>query len=150
MDMLNYELSETMHKFRNLFQSMPFENLSHGEFFLLNVLKSNSESECIGVMKLAEDMGISGPAVSRTLGNLEKRGLINRNIDTENRRNIIVSISDDGEKVLKQAHRAVELFMENVIEQMGEENVREMSRLMKTMCETIETKTKGREDIAND
>lgn len=144
IDSADYSFPESMHRFKKLFKSIPLPELSHGEFMLLSALKIQGENGCMNVSKLAEHMGVSSPSVSRTLGNLEKRQLVERNIDPDNRRSISVKITESGENALEKAHEYLCGFMKSVIDEMGDGNINELIRLMKLMSEIMERKlTKG-------
>lgn len=140
MDSADYNFPESMHKFKKLFKSIPLPELSHGEFMLLGVLKFQGKNGCMNVSKLAEHMGVSSPSASRTLGNLEKKQFVERSIDPDNRRSISVQLTEKGDEALENAHKYLCSFMNSVTSEMGEENISELTRLMKLMSEIMERK----------
>lgn len=140
IDSADYSFPESMHRFKKLFKSIPLPELSHGEFMLLGALKIQGENGCMNVSKLAERMCVSSPSVSRTLGNLEKKQFVERSIDPDNRRSISVRLTKKGDKALENAHNYLCEFMNSVTSEMGEENISELTRLMKLMSEIMERK----------
>lgn len=55
------------------------------------------------VTELAESVGIDAPAASVAVSQLERDGLVARDVDPDNRRRKIVSVTDDGRRALDLA-----------------------------------------------
>ena len=75
-------------------------NRAHkGELFVLQFL-AKSKTEALP-SELSSALHASTARISALLGSLEKKGQIRRDIDTRNRRNILVTITDAGRKRVK-------------------------------------------------
>lgn len=55
---------------------------------------------------LAAELGVLAPTLTRQLGKLEARGLISRQVDTEDRRRIVVTLTSAGRRILA-GHRVL-------------------------------------------
>lgn len=121
--------------------------MSRGEFFLLcRVQKGKEEPGVIRGTTLARETGLKMPAISRTLGALEKKGWIERETDTRDRRNIWIRLTEEGRQQLEAEQERILFFMKQVLGQMGEEDVRVMIGLCHKMADIIEEKLRSEEE----
>ena len=78
---------------------------------------------------------VSKAAVSQMLGGLENRGFITRETDPENRRTILVKLTEEGRDVIERFERRFDSNIGMVIENLGEKDTREMIRLIYRLAE---------------
>ena len=71
---------------------------------------------------LADTLNLSTARIAAVLGNLEKRGLISRTMDPDDRRRINVSLTESGKKVAKAEKQEMRNKIVRVFELMGEED----------------------------
>ena len=150
MESIQYNLAESMHKFKKLFGSIPVPGLSRGEFFLLMTVSGKNKCGCMGVSKIADNMDVPMPSVSRTLKSLEKRGLIKRETDSENRRNVMVSITDSGLEALDVADKYLRGFMDEVVKELNPGDAEEITRILNDLYVIFEKKLKNGGNQAHD
>lgn len=86
--------------------------LCASDFEVLDVLAGDpADGGCtFRVQELADRVHLSQSALSRLVARLEKEGLVDRGICSEDRRGVYVGITDDGRRRYEQArpgHRAV-------------------------------------------
>jgi len=98
-----------------------------GESFVLHVL---SKKEEMLPSELSLALGSSAARISAVLGALEKKGLVTRKIDSLNRRNILVSITEDGRMRVQEETLKWRKILETVFLKMGEQDTFEYLRLM--------------------
>lgn len=119
-----------------------------GEFFCLGAIQNEMEEHPaqggVYVWKLAEHMRVHPPAASRLLRELEERGLIERSIDTADRRNIKVRLTPAGEETWARAEQGIDAFSRRVISRMGEENMEQLIGLCERLCDVIEEEQHSR------
>ncbi|MFR4351942.1 MAG: MarR family winged helix-turn-helix transcriptional regulator [Roseburia sp.] len=82
--------------------------------------------EAVTVSQLAEKMRAKMSAVSRTLKSLEDAGYIERKVNTSDRRNTYVVLTDRGERECGEIERTMREFSGAVIAQMTEEDMRRL------------------------
>ena len=121
----------TVHKFR--------ENIRHIEREL-NI--QNSSNCCAGVTlaqchtllelfyhksinlsELSEKLYLDKSTVSRTIDNLVNNGMVDRSIPKENRRKIILSLTEKGTGICKQINRDSDTFFRTIIESLPPEDL---------------------------
>jgi len=69
----------------------------------LMTLKVAAEREAVSVGTLAKAIHLSGPTLTGILDRLERRGLIHRDRDAQDRRSLVVTVTQAGREVLASA-----------------------------------------------
>ncbi len=131
-----------VHTFRKFHSNLPVpSNLPPGEFFTLmrieKSLKKSVDDDRVNVSCIHHGNGMSMPALSQMLGSLEKKGLIARAVDPDDRRKVSLTLTAPGVSLMTEAKREVDAAVERFIEQFGEEDFKELCRLCEKMNETI-------------
>ena len=102
---------QAMDRMRRIQISQIYPQLSAGEEHLLSVVITRDEG--ITVSALAEEMHMPMSAVSRMMRSMEERNLIERRIQPQDRRSIIVTVTEEGRKSCEELHaRLHRFFME--------------------------------------
>lgn len=139
---IKIELAVMMGKGRKIDKIFLSQGLTRLELFamqqILEATKENKENKGIYVSALANKMGILLSSASRTLKSLEKQGLITRQIDPSNRRNVCVIPTEKGERVKKQCLEEVNLLMDRVATAMGKEEMDQLMVLWKRFVDQVE------------
>lgn len=78
---------------------------------------------------LAETLNLSTARIAAVLGNLEKRGLISRTMDPDDRRRINVSLTESGKKAAKAEMQDMCNRIIRAFELMGEEDTKKYLEL---------------------
>lgn len=101
------------------------------ELVALGRIANNREgsAENIYADDLQGSLFVSKPAISQMLKSLEARELIRREIDPNNRRKLIVTLTDQGRVLLDDAMERTREYLSRVIESFGVEKTREMIAL---------------------
>lgn len=135
---LKEQLIASMHRFKKVGKGFPQGiGLNMGEFFVMD--RFSREIPCssteISATELHDHPQFTKPAVSQILNSLEKKGYVHRKIDTNDRRKIVVTLTDAGEKALRQAKAYVHDQMDQTITLFGEENTRQLIFLVNRLTE---------------
>jgi DNA-binding MarR family transcriptional regulator len=104
-----------------------------GEGFILKYLASRTSATL--PTELSEALHSSTARISSILGTLEKKGLIVREIDRDNRRNILVTLTDKGREQAALLEREMKNRMAQVLAELGEADTRELVRLIRRVSE---------------
>ena len=120
------ELMELMVKNRHGAFSK-IEKSSKGATIVIKVLARLGEPT--NPKYLAETLNLSTARIAAVLGNLEKRGLIIRTMDPDDRRRINVSLTESGKKVAKVEKQEMRNKIIRVFELMGEEDTKKYLEL---------------------
>ncbi|MDR3225296.1 MAG: MarR family winged helix-turn-helix transcriptional regulator [Clostridiales Family XIII bacterium] len=90
------------------------------------------------VSEIHENLFITKSAVSQTLGVLEKKGYIAREIDKKDRRKIAVTLTAEGEAELKKSMSAAEQVLETLVSRFGESDTKKLIELFERFADTAE------------
>ena len=114
--------------------------LSFTEFITLTGLhKSQIDGgKRISVADIHNQLHISKPAVSQMLGALQRRGLILREIDHQDRRKISITLTPEGDAALRRMLTTHDEKLGLIIERFGEENLRSLSDLLGRLADVFE------------
>lgn len=101
--------------------------VSRGEIFVLKILLFNNGTST--PTEISEAMKSTKGRISAILNSLEKKGFIGREIDKDNRRNIIVTISDSGRDYVMKELRECYRIVAHVFEELGEKDSKKFVEL---------------------
>ena len=104
-----------------------------GELFILRFL--SNKNVAVLPSEISDAMHSSNARISAALGSLEKKGQIHREIDTTNRRNILVTITEEGRERIRLNMEKMRERMVCVLTEMGEHDAAEFVRLIKSFFE---------------
>lgn len=84
----------------------------------------------IKVSEISKRMHVTSPTVTQLIKGLEANGLIERNIDPEDRRSVGIKLTEKGEMITQQAAAAFEESVDGLIEYLGEEQSNQLAELL--------------------
>lgn len=134
------ELMTTTKRIHRLNIDFLLEDISQSEFIALHAIEKHTDKygKQPTVSTLAKHLHISTPAISRTLGTLESKELILRQVDETCRRNTIVTLTEKGKAQSAAICQKMNAFMDRIFSRMGEEHVEELIQLMQEMASIME------------
>lgn len=148
---------EFMHTLRRLGRAHMgnlFQGVTRSEFSVLMSLErygERHEGEGIRASVLAELVEASPQALSRTLKGLERKGYIVRHPDPRDRRNASICLTEEARGVMEAGKKRMKDLFCQVVEAMGEEEIRELMVRMDRLTEVIrqiDRQTPAREEAA--
>ena len=90
------------------------------------------------VAEIAARMGVSVPAVSRTLRSLQERSLIERRVDEDDRRSVRVTITEEGREQLRDNMTRVVAALNRILSVFTEDEMRTIAELYSKFASTTE------------
>lgn len=129
---------ERLHRIMHKHKNGPFaemEGMFKGEMMALNLLHVRG---VLTPSELAQGTCSSTARVATILGGLEQKGQIAREIDRQDRRKILVTITDGGRSRVEQMRRQMELVGCEVFQEMGEGDTGEFLRLLDRFLNLID------------
>lgn len=113
---------------------------SHSEMTLLYFALDRfaERGEHITAAQAAKVLGVSAPSVSRTLKNLEEKGLIERDFDKKDRRSVRIIVTETGECRVNDMINHVFRIMDKVLCDFTEEELSAMSKFHEKLVRSIE------------
>jgi DNA-binding MarR family transcriptional regulator len=91
------------------------------QFMVLGLVEQSSEGEPYTVSSLASKLGLDPATVVRTIDSLEKRGLVERRRDKQDRRQVFIVFTEAGRARLMEAHRRFFERIKAVFQAMSED-----------------------------
>lgn len=139
---LAHEFMEIMYQMRRRKPQKQLNDSLHGEQFVLFFISEHGGS--VIPSEISNEMGISSARIAAALNSLEKKNLITRRIDINDRRRIIVELTDAGDEQAKQHYQKIMNVATKMLEHLGDHDAEELIRIMKKlvkedplkMCET--------------
>lgn len=117
-------LLEAFTQFRRLnWKQSPFEGVTSSEMMMLfSIWRMLKESPAgVKVSEISGILKVAPPTVTQQLNSLEANNLISRQIDSDDRRVIRVTITKDGVVILTKAHHEFLSALTGLVEHLGEE-----------------------------
>ena len=94
--------------------------------------------EGITMRRIADVSHMTMSAVSKKISILEKKGLVTRRNSETDRRNVYITLTEQGKMICKQEKERKHAWMEKVVERMGEEDMLQMITLSNRMFDIME------------
>jgi DNA-binding MarR family transcriptional regulator len=107
------------------------------ELIIMKEIVNNTtmSNENVEISDLKKYLSLSKGAISQSLSSLEKKGYINRKENENNRRSIIVTLTDNGRKIMKDHYSQFTDKIEKIVERLGEDNVKQLIKIVNKMTE---------------
>lgn len=115
------------------------EDLTMPEYALMRQFAL--EDDTTDLTSVREYLAVTKASVSQMLASLEKRGLLVRQIDPTNRRNLIVTLTSEGIERLRQKEFQVERRLRELLAELGETDALQFITLINKM-DTVLSKKK--------
>lgn len=109
------------------------ESMHPGAFFLLKTINKKMRKEGVPGIKMGDlrrSTDGSMPGLSQMVRNLEKRGLVWRFPDEEDRRVVYVAITEEGQELLRQNAARTEDFLRRLENVYGRENTDRLREML--------------------
>lgn len=133
---------ERMHRIR--FWHSP-NGMSPGECKLLSLIcRLEQENGYAAVSELSRLTGMKSASVSRTMNALEQRGMIERSIDPEHRRQVRAAATALGRETDEQQQRQMCSFWNSVFSRIPERDVTELLRIWNEILDSMEAVVRER------
>ena len=127
-----YELAkEMLGKMQLLYRLKSQKDINEtmrGEAFVLNFIEEQDSAVLPG--EIGSEMCVSSARIATALNSLEKKGLITRQIDPNDRRKILVCITQKGKELAKRHKNGIINVVKSILEQLGEHDAKEYVRIL--------------------
>lgn len=114
--------------------------LTPAQFGTLTVLRAHPG---LAQSSLARALGFDRVTMLRVLRGLEVRGLVARAPAPENRRNLAITLSDDGERVLKQAGKPAERAYRRLMAPLSPGQQAQLVSLLQQLTDGLENEARA-------
>ncbi|MEW9052871.1 MAG: MarR family winged helix-turn-helix transcriptional regulator [Neobacillus sp.] len=131
------ELISNMTKNPKMAFQKKVDDLSHGERRILGYF-TFFKNDGASSGELSEKLFLSTPRVAAALNSLSKKGFIERNRDENDKRIVIVTITDAGKRFMLEEHEEAISMLEKSLEKLGEKDAKEFVRILTRILEFTE------------
>ena len=107
-----------------------------GENFVLCIIASHKQK--ITPSHISKEMNVSSARIAVALNNLENKGMVTRQINNNNRRQILVEITKKGKEQAELIHETVQAHMEEFLSLLGEKDAQEYLRITKRLADIVD------------
>lgn len=109
-----------------------FSGLKPSEMGLLFHIKGGctKEPDGVKVSDLSSRMHVTSPSVTQLVTGLEERGLVERNMDREDRRSVKVSLTEKGNEITVRAEEHMMALLTGLVEHLGPEKSLALTAIM--------------------
>lgn len=122
------EIFETLTKRKKYIGELS-SNISQGESGVLLYL-SNAKSN-VSQSELSENLGVTMPRIVAVINTLQNKELIEKNLDSNDKRKSIISITNKGkDNIIKKKKDAIK-FIQNVIKELDEQEIEQYIAISK-------------------
>lgn len=129
---LALEFIEVMNQTRRRNVPKQIDDSMRGEHFVLNYISEHEGN--VTPSDISNEMGITSARIAAALNSLEKKGLILRRIDAEDRRRILIDMTDVGREQVKKHYQMILDTTTSMLRHLGEEDAKNYIRIMKKMA----------------
>ena len=124
------------HGLKNAFQTMP--TVEFQTMFSLRSLIEEEKTDAIPVSHLLKKNNTSPQAMSKMLKTLETKGYVERHTSPANRRNTLVTITEQGQMLLKATEENATNFVAELTEKIGVDKMKAYIELSKSFFDAYE------------
>lgn len=113
---------------------------SEGELSLSqhHLLIALADSPSLPVGELALAAGVAPPTATRMLDGLERDGIVTREPSPEDRRKVVVRLTEEGRRVVRRKRREIEDRRRKVYESLSEEERAHATHLLHRFAELLD------------
>lgn len=143
METLEERYFELFKMFNRIVEKMDFVSVSKAEFFLLvQIHRQVQVQEVSTVRTLAQDMGVSSPAVSRMIRSLSEKNMVEKRDLSSDRRNTSITLTERGIETLREnsgrIQRVRDLVMDSLVETFATEFAEKCSLFLEALTQAME------------
>lgn len=115
-------------------------NLSFNEGIICHLLYKESlkDKKGIALKDICSKTKILKSQVNRLITGLENKKIINRNKSLEDKRVVLVSLSEYGEKVYKKEYSRIIKLVNGLVKKIGEEKTKTATDIFELVAENVE------------
>ena len=112
--------------------------LSRGEVGALSALRISGPPYQLSPTRLAKGLMLSSAGVTSRIDRLERRGLVRRLDDPDDRRGVIIELTDQGRQVVDDAVAALAISDRQLLDRLDPEEVQQLEGLLRKVLPLLD------------
>ncbi len=130
-------------KFKKLFHAECTQGLKRSEMLtILNINYLIKENEYATVSIIADKMHMTNAAASKTIGELEDMGLVEKIINKKDKRQSYLVLTQKGQDKVENMKSNMDIMLDNVYRRMGDTDMKMMIELLNKFYTIFESEHK--------
>ncbi|PKR84772.1 MarR family transcriptional regulator [Heyndrickxia camelliae] len=131
------QLLHSLMQFRSHFRPKAYKGLKPSEYKLLFTIKAARKHHDldITVSGLSKYLQVTAPSVTQIINRLERDGLVERQMDPNDRRSVQVKLTKEGEEITEKVLEAYLNKLQGVIDYFGEEKSQQFAEMLSEMMD---------------
>lgn len=115
-------------------------NLNVTELVVMRGLEENCpySDNNISISEVQNGLHITKSAISQMMNSLEKKGFIERTIDTDDRRKIVVTLTEAGKDILSKTKESANHNLNEIISTLGDDKTNQFISLLNQVSDISE------------
>ena len=139
-DLIQYRYLNLIEKIKNLFHKGNTD-IRRSEFMMLmHIEKFAKDQGSVTASDLSQHLHISNAAVSKTVGVLEKKGLVCRQMNAEDKRQAYLQVTEEGKLITEHMRHQANQFIVDSFEEFGKENSEALLKLAEQLYDIMSRK----------
>ena len=139
---LKERMMQTIFRMRQIIMSLHSReiiklNLNLVEITLLVAIKDNSLGSEKNIADLQKLLSVTKAAVSKMLGVLENKGYVIRDINKQNRRTLLITLTPKGKEAVEYIEKEIDENLIKIFERMGKANIEQFITNINRYADTI-------------
>ena len=139
---LKERMMQTIFRMRQIIMSLHSReivelNLNLVEITLLVAIKDNSLGSEKNIADLQKLLSVTKAAVSKMLGVLENKGYVIRDINKQNRRTLLITLTPKGKEAIEYIEKEIDENLIKIFERMGKDNIEQFITNINRYADTI-------------
>ena len=112
--------------------------LGRGEVGALSALRVSGPPYRLSPTRLAKGLMLSSAGVTSRIDRLERRGFVRRLDDPDDRRGVIIELTDEGREVVDEAVAALAISDRQLLERLDPQEVEQLEGLLRKVLALLE------------
>lgn len=108
-----------------------------GEMAVMRLLGVSEDGAAMAAGEISRRLGMTTSRIAAVLNSLEKKRLILRTSDVDDRRRVMVSLTDMGGAFCKKKQALARAHMTRFLEELGDTDARELVRLIRRVTQVL-------------
>ncbi len=132
-------LGKALMRIRRVNISLNCQDITVAELQAMILMVDNQQeaTENVFATEMAQQLNLSKASLSQMMNSLENRGFIQRTLNRENRRKIILTLTSKGRQAVKNAREAFLSLLQNLVQGLGEEKAAQLTELLEECSELL-------------
>ena len=112
--------------------------LSRGEVGALSALRISGPPYRLTPTRLSRGLMLSSAGVTSRIDRLERRGFVRRLADPDDRRGVIIELTDEGREVVDEAVAAIAISDRQLLDRLDPQDVEQLEGLLRKLLALLE------------